>query len=333
MAQKKRPYRKLQGFSFNIFSAPSLWIGPDHLLSVNAVLFQEQYQRFYYNDIQAIVMCRSNRHHAWTAIWCALALLSGLVAFFSSSTGSVSCVFLAIFSAALVANLVLGPACDACIQTAVQIQKLRSFRRMRNAGKAMDRIKTLAEQAQGPLDTDAFTTSATIPSTASPRSDTPHSSSTPSTQAVDVAGSFSLLPHRMLFGLLTVMGAIGVVQFGLKSLPLSVIETFMHATAQIMAIVALVRGYQPIKGTWLGRFSWISLVLIMLASVTGYILFITASTHYPELAYNNWALYKRCFEIVNGNTPYVLAVSLFFTVGYLLLGLVGLLATRHFSQD
>ena len=331
MAQKKRPYRKLQGLSFNIFSAPSLWIGPDHLLSVNAVLFQEQYQRFYYNDIQAIVMCRSNRHHAWTAIWCALALLSGLVAFFSSSAGSVSGAFLVIFSAVLAANLVLGPACEAHIQTAVQIQRLRSFRRMRSAGKAMDRIKALVEQAQGPLDGDVFATSAAIPSTTAQTSDTPHPLTAPSTQAVDLARSFSLLPHRILFGLLLAMGAAGFVQFGLKSLPLSVIETFMHATAQVMAIVALVRGYQPMKGTWLGRLSWMSLVLIVLASVTGYILIITASTHYPELAYNNWALYRRCFEIVNSDMPYVLAASLFFTIGYLLLGLAGLLATRRFQ--
>ncbi|MGD9187820.1 MAG: hypothetical protein PVI89_06395 [Desulfobacteraceae bacterium] len=334
MARKKRPYKNLQRFSFNIFSAPSLWIGPDHLLSVDAVLFQETYKRFYYSDIQAIVMIRSNRHHLWTAIWGVLALLCGLVVLFSSGDAYISGTFLGLFATALIVNLALGPACKAHIQTAVQIQNLRSFRRMRSAGKAMDRIKSMVEQAQGALDLSALTASiAGSNATASHLADSRHPLPTSSTQQDGMVGPFNILPHRVLYGLLLAMGIISFAQFGLKNLPLGVIGSLMHAAAQVMAIVALVRGYQPLKGTWLGRFSWISLGLTLLASTAGYILFFMVATRHPELAYNNWGIYKRGFEMFTGNTPLMLAMSLFFAAGYLLVGLLGLLVVRQFVQS
>jgi hypothetical protein len=333
MARKKRPYKNLQGFSFNIFNAPSLWIGPDHLLSVDAVLFQEKYKRYYYSDIQAIVMIRTNRHHFWTAIWGALVLLCGLAVLFSSGAGYVSGTFLGLFSTALIVNLALGPACKAHIQTAVQIQNLRSFRRMRSAGKAMDRIKVLVEQAQGALDPGALTAPiAGSNATAPPLSDSRPPLPASSTQEDDAAKPFNILPHRILYGLVLAMGIIGFAQFGLKNLPLSVIASLMQAAAQVMAIVALVRGYQPLKGRWLGRFSWVSLGLTLLASTAGYVLFFVIATRHPELAYNNWELYKRGFEMVTGNTPLMLTMSLFFATGYLLVGLLGLLVARQFVQ-
>jgi hypothetical protein len=88
-----------------------------------------------------------------------------------------------------------------------------------------------------------------------------------------------------------------------------------------------------LKGTWLGRFSWISLGLTLLTSMTGYILFFVVSTRHPELAYNNWELYKRGFEMVTSNTPLMLTMGLFFATGYLLVGLLGLLVVRQFVQN
>jgi hypothetical protein len=333
MARKKRPYKRLHGFSFNLFNAPSLWLGPDHLLSVDAVLFQERYKRFYYKDIQGLVMSRSNRHHVWSAIWGVLALLCGLVVLFSSGDSYVSGTFLLLFSAALIVNFALGPACKAHIQSAVQIQQLRSFKRMRSAGKAMDRIKVLVEQAQGALDLNALAASTAAVNVTEPSlPGSRHCMPSTSKQGSDLAKPFNILPHRVLYGLMLAMGIISFAQFGLKNLPLGVIESLMHAAAQIMAIVALVRGYQPLKGTWLGRFSWISLGLTLLASVTGYILFFVVSTRHPEAAYNNWELYKHGFEMVTSNTPSMLALSLFFAAGYLLVGLLGVLVVRQFAQ-
>ena len=230
---------------------------------------------------------------------------------------------LTLFSTALIVNLALGPACKAHIQTAVQIQNLRSFRRMRSAGKAMDRIKGLVEQAQGELDLNALTASiAGSNATAPPLADSRHPQPTSAVQVDDTVKPFNILPHRILYCFLLAMGVISFAQFGLKNLPLSIVETLMHAAAQVMAIVALVRGYQPLKGTWLGRFSWISLGLTLLASMTGYILLILVSARHPESAYNSWELYKRGFEMVTSNTPLMLAMSLFFATGYLLVNFI-----------
>jgi hypothetical protein len=128
------------------------------------------------------------------------------------------------------------------------------------------------------------------------------------------------------------MGIISFTQFGFKSLPLGVLETFMHAAALIIVLVALARGHRLLKGTWLGRLTWVSLGLTILSSILGNLLFFMVSTRHPELAYNNWEIYKRGFEMVNNNTPLMLGMNLFFSTGYLLIGVLGLLVVRQFFQ-
>lgn len=333
MARKDKTYQKLPGASLNLFSAPSLWQGVDHLLSVEAVLFQERYKRFYYKDIQAVVMSRTKRHLVWSSIWGGLALAFALIVIFSSGTAYVSSGFLALFAALLIVNFMMGPACRVHIQTAVQIQHLRSLKRMPSANKAMNRIKLLVEAAQGKLDRDAMAATAATAG-ASPRlAHAPGLVSVSQSQADEITGKFNPLPHRILFSLLLALGTLGLVQFGVKSLPIGILETLLHAAAQIMVIVAVVRGFRYLKGTWLARLSWLSLGTILLVSLTSYVMFFFVSARHPEIAYNNWELYKAGFQMISSNTPITLAMNLSFTAGYLLLGVLGLLALGRFPQS
>ncbi|MBV8816712.1 MAG: hypothetical protein JO022_00070, partial [Acidobacteriaceae bacterium] len=49
-------YRRLPGLTLAPTRRRTLYAGPDHLLSVRTSLFIQEYRRFYYRDIQAIVM-------------------------------------------------------------------------------------------------------------------------------------------------------------------------------------------------------------------------------------------------------------------------------------
>jgi hypothetical protein len=333
MAKKNKTYKKLPGFALNLFSAPSLWQGMDHLLSVEAVLFQERYKRFYYKDIQAVVMNRTKRHHVWSAIWGGLALVFALIVIFSTGAAYVSSGFMALFGALLIVNFMMGPACRVHIQTAVQIQHLRSLKRMKSAAKAMHRIKLLVEAAQGKLDREAMAATAAFAAASPQVGNAPGTVSAVQSRPDEIRGEFSPLPHRILFALLLTLGTLGLVQFGLKSLPISILETLLHATAQIMVIVAVVRGFRYLKGTWLAKLSWLSLGTIILVSLVSYVLFFIVSARHPEIAYNNWELYKVGFKMISSNTPVMLTMNLFFTAGYLLLGILGFFALGRFAQN
>ena len=61
VADSRQRYRKLPGRRRGFIFSASLWTGADHLLSVKSTRFQEHYKRFYFRDIQAIVITRVPR--------------------------------------------------------------------------------------------------------------------------------------------------------------------------------------------------------------------------------------------------------------------------------
>ena len=72
MAQNKKRYRKLAKKG-GLFAYYSIWQGADHLITAETTMASEEYRRFYYRDIQAIVIRKTAWHHVFS-------LLSGLPA-------------------------------------------------------------------------------------------------------------------------------------------------------------------------------------------------------------------------------------------------------------
>ncbi len=334
MAPKKKTYQRLPGRAFSLIAAQKLWQASDHLLWVETAMFQERYKRFYYQDIQALVLCRTNHHLAWSFLWGAFALLFGIVAMSVSGTPYVSATLVIVFLLLLAMNLAMGPGCQVRLQTAVQVQQLKCLRRVRTANRAMDRILALIETAQGRLDLEALPAS-TVPTQAASLPATNATSHTLVSQARmdSTVGAFNPVWHRILFALLLAMGVIGLVQLGLKSLSVGIIEILLHTAAQVLVIVALVRGFRYLKGTLLAKISWLSLSMLILASAASYILLIAIIMRHPEMANNNWELYKVGFEIGSSDTPIMLALNLFFTFGSLLLGPLGLVALHRLPKS
>ena len=69
-------YQRLPGRWQGIFAGASLWLGPDHVLSIRSWRFREEYRRFYLRDIQSITItrCRCFTAPAW--------LIGGLILLF-----------------------------------------------------------------------------------------------------------------------------------------------------------------------------------------------------------------------------------------------------------
>lgn len=147
-------YERLTRFALAVRTRGSLWLGPDHLLCVLGNGYLENYKRFYFRDIQAIIIQRTERRTLWNII---LALLLagfgfGVVrsAVHHSIVGLVLCsIPTAIFLVLLAANNLLGPACVCYLRTAVQLEQLPSLYRLGKAQKVLARIRPLIAAAQG----------------------------------------------------------------------------------------------------------------------------------------------------------------------------------------
>ncbi len=327
MAPKEKIYHRLPGRPFSPIGVSSFWNGPDHLLLVESVFFGERYRRFYYKDIQAVVMYRTGLNRVWTALWGALVLLFGVVALRVEGTPFTSGTLFVICLAALVANLLLGPCCRVFLQTAVQRQRLGTLRRVRTAAKAMDRIKALVEAQQGGWEKEKSVAALRIQPGAesmSPRVQ-PAMVVVPEAEKAPV-GPYKPLLHKILFGLLLAAGALGAIQIFLKSLPLGFLDALLHCILLVMAIVTLARWTRHLKGTVISKINWLALVLIVVYTLVGYVLYFIVLVRFPQMNLHNWAMFKKMFELATVDHPLALYGQIIYAFGSLLLGMFGVLA-------
>jgi hypothetical protein len=322
MAHIKKRYQRLPGRDFALLSTQQLWQASDHLLWVESAMFQVRYKRFYYQDIQALVLHRSNRHQVWSFVWGAFALLFGIIALSVSGTPYVSATWAMVFLICLVVNLSMGPACQVQLQTAVQVQQLKCLRRIRSATKAMNRIHALVEDAQGLLNNNK-----------------PDPGSSPAMPIAPLAmplvgahqpeapdGPFKPLVHKVLFGLMLVIGILGAIQMGMQNVSVGVIQLWLQIAVQIMVMTALVRYHRQTRGTQVGLISWLSLVLAVFNTTVSYGIFMVAVIRHQEIAYDYWALFKKCFELVYWDHPVALAIRIVWVAVTLILAIWGLQA-------
>ena len=167
MAERPKEYRRLPGARNWLVVKVTLWLGRDHLLLVSSHRFSEDYRRFYFRDIQAILLRRTRHRQVWTWALSAVGagVLLGMTAFGASAfslavTGGA-------WLLALLANWLRGPTCACHIQTAVQTEPLPSLHHLRNADRVIRRLRPRVDAAQGPLD-PSWRTAAGVVSAADP---------------------------------------------------------------------------------------------------------------------------------------------------------------------
>jgi hypothetical protein len=133
-----------------------LWLGNDHLLLVDSMWYAEDYKRFYFRDIQAVIIRKTPTGKTVNIVLGALAVLplaAALTLTMTSGIGYWAAIFWWIISAILLgfllANTLLGPTCVCHLKTAVQTEELPSLRRLRRAHKVLARVRPFIVAAQG----------------------------------------------------------------------------------------------------------------------------------------------------------------------------------------
>jgi hypothetical protein len=158
MAAEPVNYRKLGGpavRSDNLMAGTAtrvaLYLGPDHLLLTEKVWFKESYRRFYFKDIQAFLIQKTNRWLWWSLGFLLAALFFGVFGLAASGSGA-GIVFYSIagvLALCLGINWMLGQTCRCYLKTAVQYEELTPLNRERKADRALALMEDEIEAVQG----------------------------------------------------------------------------------------------------------------------------------------------------------------------------------------
>jgi hypothetical protein len=142
------------GFWFRLLPGirHDLYLGRDHLLLVEQVVFVERYKRFYYTDIQYIAVAKSGRSVAFTITFIILLIFSlplYLAWQYPVVLGS-ALLLTAAFGSLLFYNLMLGPSCLVQIKTATQLRRIPPLERYPTYQKQLVEIQQRILATQSP---------------------------------------------------------------------------------------------------------------------------------------------------------------------------------------
>ena len=155
MADSSAPYRKLPGRGSGVIGSTALWEGDTHLLIVKSWPSGESYRRFFFADIQAIILRRTKQRMVINIVLGILLLLIGvpLAAAMAGDPGEsgwtvAGGIVAGVFLVFILINSLLGPACTLTIQTAIQYEPLPTVRRVRRARQLLARVLPRIAAAQ-----------------------------------------------------------------------------------------------------------------------------------------------------------------------------------------
>jgi hypothetical protein len=146
-------YRKLPGRRRGLFKGASLWLGSDHLLSVKSLRIREEYKRFHFRDVQAIVVARAPRFHVSTPDLLAALLWLAAYLFAVNLRPHTTWILWSLAAALLLAWVLISArwSCRCRIYTAVSREELPSIDRIWTARKFLDQVTPRIAEVQGAL--------------------------------------------------------------------------------------------------------------------------------------------------------------------------------------
>jgi hypothetical protein len=231
--------RKTSGFISVGTTINTIWLASDHLLLRESVYgLSESYKRFYFRDIQALIIRRSPVWIGWISVLTALSLIFFFV---WGVTGWQSWgwpFFSALFFVLTMVQLARGPSCVTYLVTAVQRELLGSLNRLRKARRALKILVPLIEEKQGKFELPTGAETATPGVSGAQRSVTPM----PPVPAIVAPASSSRFRwfHFALFATTFLGGCVALWErFSSSPLTMNAASYFLAAIV-LLAIIALV---------------------------------------------------------------------------------------------
>jgi hypothetical protein len=331
MVTRVKNYQKLsrskKGFLIGKYT---LWLGKDHLLYIFSRFGAEDYKRFYFNDIQAIITRKTLAGKLQNIILGCFILMFLVPVFFfdggwSIFFGAVS----GMMSLFLVFNLYKGPTCDTKLLTAVQTEKLYSLNRLKTACRVMDRLQPYIQLAQGTLKPEDLNK---IPLRPVDRS-APKGSGAKSGPPEAAAGFEKGRVHMILFGLLIFDGLLAAMEFFITHVVPTVLSSVAGLCVGICVIIALVKQYNGNLSGSLRAITWTCLGLVCVNFAVGYVVGIVFAMKNPSIAYNQWEVIKSISNLSPWESPLKMSHNIMVICGALFLGGPGLILLRRENKQ
>ncbi len=329
MANKTKEYRKLPGYKKGfLLGQHTLWEGSDHLLQMLSRVGVEEYKRFYYSDIQAVVTRKTISGAIQNIVLACLVLIFALPAL--NFDGGWSLFYTLVAAGMLIlllVNFYRGPTCETRLMTAVQTEKLHSLHRLKNANKVMDLLRGRIHRSQGALKREALAKTPERHINKPDRSRPAQMRQSTTSALRNEKGR----AHVGLFLLLLLEGILVSAGFFVTHVTLTVISSVAGLCTGICVIVALIKQYDSNIGASLKAITWASLGFICINFVAGYIISLMFAMRNPEVAYNQWEMLKSMSLLSPWESPLKLGFDIFTICGALFLGLPGLLMLHRFK--
>jgi hypothetical protein len=223
----KPQYRRMPGRS-GLFVRNSLWMSADHLLSVRRNPFSESYRRFYFTDIQAIVI--TELPNLWAPYGYAAAafliVTAATLVYARHPVWGGLCTIVAL-AAFIVSRQ--SAECACYLQTSVSTELLPSLRKRADAGNAVALLKSEIEKAQGSVSAEILE-AGPVDSRASRLA-----------QAKPALRHCSGQVHWIAFALILVWGAITSVSLKVLSVPLGIAAGALSTVILLLLILAAIQ--------------------------------------------------------------------------------------------
>ena len=330
MTDKDREYKKLPGSKKGFFIGKySLWQGADHLLHTYSRFGIEDYKRFYFNDIQAIITRKTIIGKIQNIILGCLILFFLIPAFIFD--GGWSIFYIAVSSIIfifLIVNLLLGPTCETSLMTAVQTEKLQSLHRLNATFKVIDKIRPYVQQVQGTLTVEDLNK---IPQRPDGRRGIPGPGQ-PAAGPPAAAKHENGRAHMILFTLLLIDGVLVTSEFFISHVLPTILSTVAGLCIGIFVTIALVRQHKSDLPGSLRAITWTTLGFVGVTFVFGYIVGMVFMFSNPSIAYNQWETVNAISGLSPWDSPLKLSYNLLVLCGALFLGVPGLIIHQRFEN-
>lgn len=304
-------------------------MGDDHVLAVDNQGFSEDYKRFYFSDIQAIVTRKTKRGAVWNTILACMTACSLAGALFPEDT-PVRILFWVLsgtFLVFLAINLLRGPTCVCNIITAVQEDLLPSLNRLRTAQKVIIILRQAIEGAQGKMTpAEVIARSNDVTNRPQPPVNNRRQSSDKK-QRPDRHYDGSV--HMTAFLLMLADGIAISIGLLYHTRAIAIVSSILGAAYFIFIIISLVKQYESDIPGAVRKITWSSLVFVCISSFVHYTvmmgLSIRHAVHRPKEIVTQWDMYQTMLDLSPQGSPFVMALYGSIAACSLILGTLGLI--------
>lgn len=336
MGRKQADYRRLPGRrGFSLGTVHRLYAGSDHLLLLTTTGFSETYKRFYYRDIEAVIVTKTGRG-ALQNLFLALPSCIFFVAWWAGRWESVGFFVTAlVFLSLLLVNTLRGPTCNAYMQTAIQFVRLPSLARLRPARKAVALLSSRIGEAQGTLPDVPPIPPGGVPA------DRPVPPIPPIPAAARRQGAHpapapvrrdSGLAHAALFGILLAAGIESIVDFRVHALPLTLFSYVLMAATTLLLVYALIRQRGSDVSPGMRRAVYATAAYWVAGLCVGYAVSLSVMLKQPQIMRTQWDMIRHFSSLAPEDSPLLFYAGLFDIAAPLAIGALGLAAFARFRR-